>query len=249
MKSVKLNDYPLFILADPGARAHFVASWLLSDLTSAHYEIGTSIKSNFTKWHNDWDNIHARNFNGVKIRIKPSFSLLSLHLYHFLIKNVYVLIPDLPQDPYKVIITDKLLESAKGWWYHDLQIDYSLYDKCINFNDTYSTDFMVDLFFWYNNKYPTIEQIKILEETNKLNYPTFDKNHAASIAAMVIEQEFKKELKEIDRYWSIEKIYRTTDPENLYETIYNSIVPENYGVSGSHGLGINNGLEERKNHI
>ena len=251
MVVVKLvdNNIPLLIHADPGGRAHFVATWLKSELSEAHYDVGKQIFTDFTKIHNDWNNDEAKKFDGIRIRIKSGFTLLATQLHLFLNKNVYFLVPNFTKDQFSFTAVEKLLEAVKGWWYHDMQVDYTLYDKIINFNDTYNTDYMIELFFWYNNKHPSAEQIEVLVQTNKLSNPEIDCNHSTSIAAMITEKEYSQGFKEIERYWSLKNIYETSDVQKLYETVYNAIVPENYGVSDVYGVGINDELEKRKNDI
>lgn len=240
---------PLLIHADPGARAHFVASWLKSELLIAEYDVGLKIKTSFTKLHTDWNNVFAKEFNGTKIRIKPSFFMLPIHLHLFLIKNVYTQIPNFPRDGFGFTTVEKLLETIKTWWYHDKQVDVSLYNKIINFSDTYNNDYMIELFKYYNDRYPSDQQISILKQTNILNFPNIDRNSACSVASMVIEQEYTNGFKEIDRYWSLQHIYKNTDTQHLYDTVYKSIIPENYGISDLHEIGINKNLLERKHDI
>jgi hypothetical protein len=246
-----VDQLPLLIHADPGARAHLLASWLKSELLEAYYDVGVNTASStmFTKIHTDWNNVDVQAFNGIKIRIKPSFDMLPIHLHLFLTKNVYVQIPDFPKDGFGFTTVDKLLEAIKSWWHHDQQVDVNLYDKVLNFNNTYNTDSMIELFFWYNGRYPTTQQIKMLEETNKLNCPVLNRNSACSIAAMIVKQEYTKNLKEINRYWSLQNIYKNNDTSQLYNIVYDSIVPKNYGISDFHGIGINENLSKRQHDI
>lgn len=240
---------PLLILADPCARSDFLASWLTSNLNEAYYNVGFNVAVPFTKLHTDWGNVSVKKFNGSKIRIKSTYAMFSTHLYLFLTKNVYLQIPDFPNDGVGITTVEKLLEAGKNWWFHNMQVDYSCYDKIIKFNDTYNTDCMVELFCWYNNKLPSDQQISVLEETNRLNSPSVPNHHACSIAAMILEKEQTQGLKEIERYWSLEQIYATTDKENLYNTVCNAIIPKNYGISDFYKIGINDNLAERKDDI
>jgi len=244
-----VDQLPLLIHADPGARAHLLASWLKSELSKVHYDIGVNTPTKFIKLHTDWNNVDTQKFDGIRIRIKPSFNMLATHSHLFLTKNVYKQIPNFPKDGFGITTVEKLLETIKTWWYHDQQVNLSLYNKVVNFNDTYNDDSMIELFFWYNNRYPTSQQIKILQEINKLNCPVLDRNSACSVAAMIVEQEFIKNLKEINRYWSLENIYKNSDTSQLYDTIYDFIIPENYGTSDFYGIGINENLSKRQHDL
>ena len=139
------------------------------------------------------------------------------------------------------------LPISKSWWYHDQHVDNSLYHKVITFKDTYDINVMIDLFSWYNDKIPTAQQIELLKQTNILNQPDIPLNHASSVAAMIVEQEYLQGLKEIDRCWSLRQIYESTEQQQLYNTVRELIVPDNYGISDFHGVAINDNLLERKN--
>jgi len=228
----------LLITADPGARAHFVAAWLTDRLEPNHFDVGISSKSqDFVKNHTDWNNDFARNFSGVKIRVRTSFRKLYLHLYLFLIKNI--MSEDLDQDPYGLACVNKMIESAKFWFHHDNQVDESLYDHVLEFADTFDRDCMIDLYQTRNRKQPGDQHLQAMDSINQNNLANIDKNHACHIGAMILEKEHTLGLREIDRIWSLEQIYQTTSKENLFETISSSIYQDNYGTSDLHGIGVN----------
>lgn len=229
----------LLVTADPGARAHFVATWLNGDLCEPAFDVGSTIRTPFVKQHTDWDNKIAAQFAGKKIRIKTSFQLLDLHLYLFLIKNVYPQNPDLDQNQFGFDVTSKMIESAKDWIYHDRQIDIALYDHVIQFSDTFDTDHMVDLYRWFNGRCPAADYVSMLSSCNQVSQIQLPPNHGCAVAAMILEKEYQLNLPEIDRYWSLLEIYRTTPQDDLYETISHAIFPDNYGRSDLYGVGVN----------
>ena len=235
----------LLITADPGARAHFVATWLNNDLQKPVFDVGSKIHTPFLKQHTDWDNKIAEKFAGTKIRINTSFQMLDLHLYLFLTKNVYTQIPDLDQNQFGFEITNKMIESAKDWLYHDQQIKTSYYDHVMRFSDTFDTDYMINLYRWFNGHRPAADYVRILSTCNQMNLITVPRNHSCTVAAMILEKERRLNLPEINRYWSLMEIYRTTSPDDLYETISHAIHADNYGRSDLHGVGVN----ERTNQL
>jgi hypothetical protein len=229
----------LLISADPGARANFIAAWLNGSLEKNLFDVGAKVKSVFLKYHTDWNNTKAKNYRGKKIRIKPSFSMLDLHLYLFLIKNVYPQIPELNSDQFSFDVTDKMIESAKEWFYHDQQIDLSFYDKVISFADTYDKDCLIELYQWFNNTVPSNTYLKILANVNKKNKINLSKNHSCRIASLILAKEHYFGLLEIDRFWSLKNIYKTTNTNDLYKTIKKLIHKNNYGKSDLHAVGCN----------
>ena len=220
----------LLICADPGARSHTLASWLLNTLTDAVFEPGIVFKDKFVKKHTDFDNTVVKNHSGPKIRIRPTYSKLAVHLYLFLIKNVYLQIPDFSRNQYDLETVTKVTEVAKYWFYHDQQINNDLYDYVINFEDTYNIEKMTKLYYQIWNKNPNTDLVKVLEKTNDLNNPTLDKNHACNIATMVLEKEHRLKFKEEERFWSMPDLYQITSPTDLYETIASCIISKNYGI-------------------
>lgn len=238
----------LIICADPGARAHFVGAWLLGQLQASYYDVGINISCNFTKAHNDWNNEIVRSFQGQKIRIRTSENqqALALHSYLFLTKNVYTQLPGFSKNGFDFNTTNKILETLKDWRWHNSQIDYSYYDTIIDFQDTYCSDFMINLYKLYNNRYPDKIEIENFEKTNELNRLMIDPNHSCSIAALIFCKERDLGLKEINRFWSLENIYQTTNKSYLYETVNDLIKDSNYGVSDLYGIGVN---ERTRNEI
>ena len=229
--------WPLMICADHGARAHFVGSWLLGQLRTSHYDVGSNIFCEFTKSHTDWGNETVRSFPGQKIRIRTSENQqeLALHLYLFLTKNLH----EFSKNGFDFVTTSKILQTMKNWRWHDSQIDYSCYDTIIDFEDTYCLDFMINLYTHRNNHYPDKIEIENFEKTNELNRIIINPNHSCSIAALVYCKERDLGLKEIDRFWSLENIYQSTDKSCLYQTVNEVIKDCNYGISDLHSVGVN----------
>ena len=71
---------PLLIHADPGARSGFVSAWLQDDLAKAEFDVGISAGTKFSKIHTLDSVDQIKNFSGTRIRIRPSFDKLNLHL-------------------------------------------------------------------------------------------------------------------------------------------------------------------------
>lgn len=221
----------MFICADPGARSHTVASWLSSTLAYPTYEPGKVFKgSNFIKAHTDWNNQRSSSHNGIKIRIRPTYEKLAIHMHLFLTKNVYTQIPGFSKNPFDLETATKVTESAKEWFLHDNQINNDLYDHVINFQDTFDLDIMTELYMGVNKIRPTSKQLSILASTNELNSPGLSKNHACVVASMVLEKEHQLGLNEINRFWSFPEIYRTCPATELYDAVSQAIDKNNYGV-------------------
>jgi hypothetical protein len=218
----------LFICADCGARSGFVGAWLLNNLSQPSFDVGKELGVFFYKEHWDIDNKKVKNFVGPKIRIKPDLKMLGIHMYLSLVKDVYGKIDDFTFSEYSIETFTKMYISALGWFEHDLQIDESLYDKVINFSDTYNTNFMVDLYKWYNSDNPSQDQIDILIETNKINFKNLELNHSCNIAALLIIKEKTLGLKEINRRWSIVDEYQNSNFSTLYDRVLNKIDLKNY---------------------
>jgi hypothetical protein len=227
------------ITADPGARSAFIAAWLEKTLVKPCFDVGAEITTVFKKHHFDYNNTHAKVFNGKKIRVRPDLVNLNVHLYLSFQKDVKAKIKDFSYSEYSFESYEKMYQSAKVWFDHDAQVDISLYDKIINFSDTYNTNTMIDLYCWYNNKPPSLSQINILESTNQENTPVIPANHSCEIAAMVFSTEKNNNFKEIDRYWVAADEYAHPDTASLSDRIRNKIIMENYGHSDLHGIGFN----------
>lgn len=221
----------LLITADPGARSHFVAAWLLNKLAKPYFDVGiNSYTPTVTKIHFDYDNVQANSFQGLKIRIRPEIEKLHLHLYLFfkkatVHKNLGAVFKS---SEYSFECYEKVYQSAMHWLDHDQQVNLSLYDKVINFSDTYNINLMIDMYCWYNKQSPSDEQIHVMELTNEVSLPDLSKNNACQIAASVILLEQHLGLKEANRQWSVEKEYQDSDLESLHQRIVKKITPVNY---------------------
>jgi hypothetical protein len=220
----------LLIHADPGARSGFVAAWLLNKLDHAGFDVGASTKPPFYKIHNLTNVDLIKNHLGLKIRIKPTFEKLSLHLLLFLRKNAQIQIPDLTRDEFSIETFSKVYQFAKDCLDADKSLDYSLYDHIITFSDTFDIDCMTKLYHQYNGVAPTDLQIEQFNKVNKLNQINIDTNHACNIAAFILETEQRLTLKETDRFWSLPVVYETTDTDNLFSAIQANLRPENYNM-------------------
>jgi len=218
----------LLIHADPGARSGFVAAWLQDKLDTAEFDVGLTTNTSFFKIHNLDNHQTIKSFNGEKIRIKSTFKLLNLQLLLFLRKNIHVQLPNFTKDEFSLETFSKVYIFAKECFDNETQVDYSLYDYALTFDDTFNIDKMINLYYQYNKKYPTDEQISFAIVNNNVNQISLDRNHACSIAAMILEIESAMNLLEKNRYWSLPVIYQATPITELYQTIKSKITPDNY---------------------
>jgi hypothetical protein len=220
----------LLIHADPGARSGLVAAWLTDKLTNPEFDVGNSFNLNFVKIHHLADPTHIKFHNGLTLRIRPEIETIDLHSLLFLRKNVYTQIPNFTRNEYSLETFTKLTCFAKEIFEWDQALDYSMYDTVISFADTFDIDRMIHLYKTVNNNSPAQTMIDNLVGTNKLNDVSVDRNHACSILKLCYEQEKKLNLNEANRFWSIVDIYNTTAVDQLYNTVFYSIDPKNYGV-------------------
>ena len=218
----------LLIHADPGARSGFVAAWLNDDLAHAGFDAGATSNTSCFKIHTLDNHETIKSFQGTKIRIKSTFTLLNLHLLLFLRKNVHVQLPDFTKDEYSLETFSKVYIFAKECFDNEKFVDYSLYDYSITFNDTFNMDKMINLYHQVNNQYPNETNINRAILHNKINQIELDNAHACSIAAMILETESVMNLKEGNRTWSIPILYNTIPIEDLYTTVKSMMVSNNY---------------------
>ena len=224
---IELN---LLIHADPGARSGFVAAWLTNKLDCVTFDVGLELCPEFVKIHKLTNDKQIKNFSGTTIRIQPQVEFIDLLCLLFLRKNIYPQIPNFTRDEYSLETLTKLVEFSKEIFEWNAELDYSLYDYVITFNDTFDTERMIDLYKKINNQDPTTKLIDILIKTNELNNIILDKNHACSILKLTILKELELGLKEQHRFWSIVDIYNNTPVSELYDSVSESIDPKNYGI-------------------
>jgi hypothetical protein len=218
----------LLIHADPGARSGFVAAWLQDTLDTAGFDVGHTTNTSFFKIHNLDNHQTIKSFNGKKIRIKSTFKLLNLQLLLFLRKNVHVQLPNFTKDEFSLETFSKVYIFAKECFDNETQVDYSLYNYALTFDDTFNMDKLINLYYQYNKKYPTNKQIDFAIVNNDINQISLERNHACSIAAMILETESAMNLLEKNRCWSLPVIYQTTPVTELYQTIKSKITSNNY---------------------
>ena len=227
------GKHNLLIHADPGARSGFIAAWLTNCLTEMVFDCGQTLKPPFHKIHhiNSLADInYIREFPGLKIRIRPSIETIDLISLLFLRKNVYDQIPNFTRDEYSLETFTKITHFSQEIFEQEAALDYSLYDIVLDFADTFDNEYLINLYKKVVGANPTQDMIDMLVETNKFNNITIDKNHACSILKLCLIQEKKLGLKEAHRFWSIVNIYNSTPVDQLYDTVLQSIVPENYGI-------------------
>lgn len=217
-----------FVCGDCGARIHFIANWLGSALTVPLYDVGRTSNYLFEKAHEDWGNKKVYASDLIRIRVRPGVQRLDLHLYLWLTKNVYEMISSFSRNPYDLETYAKVSKFANICYSHDEQIDNSQYDSVISFEDTFDQEKMCQLYIRHNGATPNHSLISVFDKINQVNQPEFDKNHACSVAAMIIKLEKQLGVDEADRLWSVPLIYQTTPSHLLYETIQQLIKIDNY---------------------
>ena len=220
----------LLIHADPGARSGFVAAWLTNKLTSLHFDSGSNLKAPYRKIHKLDHANEIKQSTAVKIRIRPTIEHIDLLSLLFLKKNVHTQIPTFTKNEYCLETFSKLANFSKEIFQWDSELNYSLYDYVINFEDTFDNDFMIEFYKKLTGTMPNQGLIDMLIKTNKLNNIHIDQNHACSILKLTIMREQELGLKEEHRFWSIVDIYNTTPVEKLYDVVFESIRLDNYGI-------------------
>jgi len=218
------------IHADPGARSGLVGAWLSNMLSGNSFDVGVQDGVDFLKIHHLLDENQIKNFNGVKIRIRPTYTKIDLHCLLFLRKNVYTQIPNFTKDEYSLETFTKLWEFALQCFAEDLVLDNKLYDHILTFDDTFCTEKLIDLYKKVHQKTPTNVQINALDTTNQLSNIAIDTNHSSAIVKLCLNKEKELSLKESKRFWSIVDVYKTTPVKQLYNTVLEKIKPENYGT-------------------
>jgi len=220
----------LLIHADPGARSGFVAAWLGDQLHIPAFDVGVELYTRFRKIHHLIRIQDLTDFSGVKIRIRPSVDTIDQLTLLFLRKNVYTQIPDFTRNEYSLETLTKLTEFSTEILVRDSQLDYSLYDHVIDFSDTFDADAMIALYTSVHHRPPTAKMIDILSETNLMNHITIDRNHACAVLKMILQREQVLGLAEEHRFWSVVDVYNRTPVDQISDTIYHLIKPDNYGI-------------------
>lgn len=221
----------LLVHADPGARSGFISAWLQDDLAKAEFDVGLSSGTKFTKIHHFNNTDQIKNFSGPRVRVRPDFNKLNLHLLLFLRKNIYLQIPNFTRNEFSLETFSKLYIFAKECFEQDRALDHSLYDHVLFFQDTFDIEKLIQLYRAVNQREPSQLNIDSAVKNNKLNQIDLDPNHACTIVSMVIEIESTLNLQEKNRLWSLPDVYAETDTNNLYTTIKNLITSKNYQIS------------------
>jgi hypothetical protein len=217
--------------ADPGARSGFISAWLQDDLVAAEFDVGLSSGTKFTKIHHFNNADQIKNFSGPRVRVRPDFNKLNLHLLLFLRKNVYLQMPNFTRNEFSIETFSKLYIFAKECFEQDSALDHSLYDHVLFFQDTFDIEKLIQLYQAVNQREPSQINIDSAVKNNKLNQIEIDLNHACTIASMVLEIESTLNLQEKNRLWSLPEVYAETDVTDLYNTIKHLITSKNYQIS------------------
>jgi hypothetical protein len=221
----------LLVHADPGARSGFISAWLQDDLVAAEFDVGLSSGTKFTKIHHFNNADQIKNFSGPRVRVRPDFNKLNLHLLLFLRKNVYLQMPNFTRNEFSIETFSKLYIFAKECFEQDSALDHSLYDHVLFFQDTFDIEKLIQLYQAVNQREPSQINIDSAVKNNKLNQIEIDLNHACTIASMVLEIESTLNLQEKNRLWSLPEVYAETDVTDLYNTIKHLITSKNYQIS------------------
>jgi len=220
----------LLIHADPGARSGAVGAWILNTLSGNSFDVGLQDGVNFHKIHHLNDSNELTIFDGIKIRIQPTYTMIDLHSLLFLRKNVYNQIPTFTKNEYSLETFTKLWEFAKEIFNQNDSLNNEFYNHIITFDDTFNITAMLNLYRNIHHEDPTSEQINALVKTNKLSTIHINKNHSSSILKLCLNMERDLSLKESERFWSIVDVYNTTPESELYDTVLEKIKPKNYGI-------------------
>lgn len=221
----------LLIHADAGARSGLIGSWLTNRLTILAFDTGLANGPGSVVIHQPPNVDSIIKHSGLKIRVRPSISMIDLHCLLFLRKRVYETIENFSRDEYSLETFTKLDCFSRELLAYDCNLDYGIYDIVIDLADTFNNKYMIDLYIRINKTAPSNEMIKVLEDTNVMNNIMIDKNHACSIVKLCLEKEQELGLNEEHRFWSIDHIYKTTPYDKLYDTVNKMIVHHNYGIS------------------
>jgi hypothetical protein len=225
-----MGQVKLLIHADPGARSGFVGAWLQSNLNGRRFDVGefSMHGSNYFKIHDCIDSTVIKNFDGIKIRIRPSRTLLHLSMLLYLRKNVHVQHPDFSKDEYDLETWTKVYTTHKTWLEQDSRYDLSLYDYVIDFEDTYNLEKMSSLFVKVNNRPPGDLMLKQFDLNNALNYIELDPSHSCVLAALVLNKEHKMGVGEEGRAWSICDIYQDYSKDQRHQALCDRLTLNNY---------------------
>lgn len=176
----------LLVLAEPGARCGFIGNWLFGSLKQAHYDVGESLGTyNFTKKHYDGDGEFL--FTDVDrhyyaVAIVSDIDSLDLLLKLFYDKCIY---GDAAIDMNEVLVI--LLSTAERYMENAKNLDTSQFDDVITFSDTFNQERLNEIYYKFNDRLPTAQEIKIAEETNKINTFELDEDHPCTVIKDLIK--------------------------------------------------------------
>lgn len=223
----------ILIHGSPGVRLGFINAFLTDKLQHDMYDVGQQIP--LYKFHT-YNEEKIREFKGKKIYIKLSNDLLFLHMFLFFEKNILTQIPEFQNFHYTHRnLFDKFYYSSKMWFENEKINNFTLYDHIIPFEKTYDIDYLVKLYKEFNGTPPSDVLLESAKSTNKKNFPDIPKNHAARVAALVFNFEYKNNFTDKDRRWAINEIApfehnsgECLDPNNFFDNVNNQLKVENY---------------------
>lgn len=175
-----MKEPNLLVLAEPGARAGFVGNWLMGTLKESHYDVGIELgHTHFLKKH--YNGANQDEFTGIidgyySIAVISDFDKLDLLLKLYYDKCIS---DNSTTDINEVLVG--LLSAAERYIANARKLDRAMFDDTIKFSDTFNQERLNEIYYKFNKSYPTKAQIKIAEETNRINTIDLDDNHPCSV--------------------------------------------------------------------
>lgn len=226
----------LLIHGHPGSRLGFVAAVLHDKLLDNLFDVGDLVQQDFRKLHT-FDPQILSLFSNTKICIHTTFAMLDRHFFLFFQKNVLKRQKEKFQNCHvsdrKII--EKMYYAFNFHWAPDAAVTVNdWYDYHIDFEQTFDTEFMCNLYFQVNKKSPSNRLIKAIQTTNQANFQPIALNHGCSIAAEIIKFEHMNNFIEHDRSWQLNEVCSFTDsgecldPDNLYNNLMSKLSVDFY---------------------
>lgn len=226
----------LLVHGHPGARLGFVAAVLTDKLLDNLFDVGDLIPQDFRKLHRFNPPILS-SFLNTKICIHTTFAMLERHFFLFFQKNVLKIEKEKFQNLHVTNreVVEKMYYAFNSDWAPDAAVTAAdCYDYHIDFEQTFDTESMCNLYFQVNKKSPSSSLVEAMQTTNQVNSQPIALNHGCRIAAEIIKFEHLNNFTEHDRSWQLNKICNFTDsgecldPDNLYDNVMSKLSIEFY---------------------
>jgi hypothetical protein len=167
-----------------------------------------------------------KNFKGTKIFIAIGSTMLSRHLWCFLIKNIHKMHPQYTTFHYTDRQTlDCLYYACQEWYADQCATNLNEYDEIIKFEDTFDLEFMKNFYQRINNQYADDALIEAMQSSNRVNLEEIPYNHVANVCADIVNFEKLNNLIEEQRCWVLNSEGGFTDdgvclrPNSLRDSI------------------------------